>query len=393
MNKLMVISLDAISSNEMLKKLAKMPNFSKLLKQGTLVKDVESVFVSNTYVCHTSMITGVYPNKHQIIDNTLFEKIDNPHWRWYYEQIKAPNIVEKALEMGYTICNLFWPVMAKAPIQYNLPEIIARDHENQIITILKSGTPWFIFSSLIKHINKFKGINQPSLDNISTAVACDVLKKQKCDLLLLHLTDTDMQKHFHGINSQETIASLERMDQRIGELITASQNNYEIVIVSDHSQIDIHTSIDLNQQYPIKNAHWYQSEGMAALLTDQISPSQLDKLNNWAKENPAIKKVVTGQELINSGLNTESQFVIVANSGFCFIPSHKKHLACHGFSLDIAEDYKVFYFAKGKNIKANNIISGGSILDICPLLTELLELKKWDIQGKLQTDMFIKTKK
>ncbi|MFV0255486.1 MAG: alkaline phosphatase family protein [Erysipelotrichaceae bacterium] len=393
MKKLLVVSFDAVNSQEFSKEIATLPNMSKLLSQGTLVSDVDSVFISNTYVCHTSMITGVYPEKHGIIDNTAFEPNNtNPHWNWYYNQIKAPHIMEKALALGYSITNLFWPVMAKAPFKYNLPEIIARDHENQILTILKNGTPGFIIKYLLKNIKHFKGIDQPSLDNISTAVACDVLKKAKTDLVFLHLTDTDMKKHFHGTQSNEAKASLQRMDERLGKLLKACKEQYSIMIVSDHSQIDIHTNIDLNKEYPLDNAWWYQSEGLACLLhKEKLTKKDLKQLNNWANNNSAIKKIVSAQELKQSGLKQKSDFAIIANAGYCFIHSDKKHKACHGFSLDIKDDYKTFYFIKDTNVQENQILTGGSILDICAVLTKILEIEPWPIEGKLNNKIFKKS--
>ena len=65
-----VISFDAVSEED-LEFLSKQPNFSKLIKNGALIKNVESVYPSLTYPAHATIVTGKYPKNHGVINNTV----------------------------------------------------------------------------------------------------------------------------------------------------------------------------------------------------------------------------------------------------------------------------------------------------------------------------------
>ena len=91
-----VISFDAVSEED-LEFLSKQPNFSKLIKNGALIKNVESVYPSLTYPAHATIVTGKYPKNHGVINNTVLDfKNDNPDWYWYRKYIKGDTIFDLA---------------------------------------------------------------------------------------------------------------------------------------------------------------------------------------------------------------------------------------------------------------------------------------------------------
>ena len=65
MKKLIVISADALVAEDM-EYLETLPNFKKYLAGGVGVRKVHSVYPTITYPCHTTMITGVYPDTHKV---------------------------------------------------------------------------------------------------------------------------------------------------------------------------------------------------------------------------------------------------------------------------------------------------------------------------------------
>lgn len=67
-NKLVVLSLDALQSND-LEELLGMPNFSKLKNKISIVKNLEEIYPTLTYPIHTTMLTGGTPDKHGIFHN------------------------------------------------------------------------------------------------------------------------------------------------------------------------------------------------------------------------------------------------------------------------------------------------------------------------------------
>ena len=60
-NKLLIVSLDALNAKD-LSYLQNLKIFRQFMDEGSYVRSVDSVYPSLTYCCHTSIITGTYPN-------------------------------------------------------------------------------------------------------------------------------------------------------------------------------------------------------------------------------------------------------------------------------------------------------------------------------------------
>jgi len=413
-NKLLIISLDAVSNDD-IAILADCPTFRSLSEGGTLVYDVFPVFLSNTYPIHTSILTGCHPNKHGIKDNALPAPGDaRPGWNWYAKDIKVPTLYQKASELGHVTAGLFWPVTAGASIKYNIPEILPkRPWENQLVLSLTNGSPLFQLSSVLKHGKHLKGAFQPQLDDFSCAVLCDLIRDKKPDLMMIHFTDVDTHKHHFGVNSPEAVAALKRMDQRLGSLLTSLEssgmsNDCHVIVLSDHGMTDVTKSINPNKylekigllNYRLNGSvaswkAWFKCSGGSGFLylknpEDQETLVQVLKMMEGLIQDKesGIKGILNEEEFFLSGFNQESAFGIIPADGVEFVEHPQNaHHANHGYSLK-DKKYNTFYLLSGPRIKSGLKLQGGSLLDIAPLASDLLEIPLWDMDGKLRTDLF-----
>lgn len=71
-----------------------------------------------------------------------------------------------------------------------------------------------------------QGIQQPYLDDFTTACAVDTIKNKKPELFMLHLIDLDDSKHLKGTKGSHIDDVLSRMDRRIGAIINATKEAY-----------------------------------------------------------------------------------------------------------------------------------------------------------------------
>lgn len=249
--KYIIISIDALRSED-LKFLKTLPNFSKLINHGSVVKKVTSIYPSVTYPCHASIITGCYPDKHGIYNNYLFQPgKDNPDWFWFYKYIKRKTIIDIAIEKNMKVATLFWPVTGGIKLKYNLAEILPHGkYKSQTSVSLKYSSTIFMLKCYLKYGHNLKGISQPYLDNFTTECALDVLKKG-VDLSLIHLVDLDSMRHEFGTNSQESYDALKRHDVRLGQILSLlkEQNTLQdttLFILGDHSFKDVDYMININ---------------------------------------------------------------------------------------------------------------------------------------------------
>lgn len=67
-NKLIILSADAMVTED-LELFSTLPGYQKYLDGGCRINRVESIYPTVTYPCHTTMMTGNYPNRHGVTGN------------------------------------------------------------------------------------------------------------------------------------------------------------------------------------------------------------------------------------------------------------------------------------------------------------------------------------
>lgn len=415
-----VISFDAVSEED-LEFLSKQPNFSKLIKNGALIKNVESVYPSLTYPAHATIVTGKYPKNHGVINNTVLDfKNDNPDWYWYRKYIKGDTIFDLAEKSGMKTCSILWPVTARSKITYNMPEIFCtKRYDNQILKSALAGSKIYQVNMNKKFGYLRQGMEEPYLDNFATEVAKKTIRELKPNLILLHLIDSDSQKHKYGIENKEVIESLKRHDERLGEIIESLKlaGIYEdstIIALGDHSQINVNNVIKLNSilmKNDLINVNGNKIKSYKAIVKSCDGSSYIylknkndvetrkkvrDILNELKnKYSNVIEEVYNNEEIKNLGADINASFMIEAKRGYYFIDdflgeaievidesSKIKHKlrASHGY-LPSRDNYKTFFIAYGKTIKKGVVLEKGKLINHGPTIAKILDIDLRDCDG------------
>ncbi|WP_302739408.1 ectonucleotide pyrophosphatase/phosphodiesterase [uncultured Clostridium sp.] len=415
-----VISFDAVSEED-LEFLSKQPNFSKLIKNGALIKNVESVYPSLTYPAHATIVTGKYPKNHGVINNTVLDfKNDNPDWYWYRKYIKGDTIFDLAEKSGMKTCSILWPVTARSKITYNMPEIFCtKRYDNQILKSALAGSKIYQVNMNKKFGYLRQGMEEPYLDNFATEVAKKTIRELKPNLILLHLIDSDSQKHKYGIENKEVIESLKRHDERLGEIIESLKlaGIYEdstIIALGDHSQINVNNVIKLNSilmKNDLINVNSNKIKSYKAIAKSCDGSSYIylknkndvetrkkvrDILNELKnKYSNVIEEVYNNEEIKNLGADINASFMIEAKRGYYFIDdflgeaievidesSKIKHKlrASHGY-LPSRDNYKTFFIAYGKTIKKGVVLEKGKLINHGPTIAKILDIDLRDCDG------------
>lgn len=415
-----VISFDAVSEED-LEFLSKQPNFSKLIKNGALIKNVESVYPSLTYPAHATIVTGKYPKNHGVINNTVLDfKNDNPDWYWYRKYIKGDTIFDLAEKSGMKTCSILWPVTARSKITYNMPEIFCtKRYDNQILKSALAGSKIYQVNMNKRFGYLRQGMEEPYLDNFATEVAKKTIRELKPNLILLHLIDSDSQKHKYGIENKEVIESLKHHDERLGEIIESLKlaGIYEdstIIALGDHSQINVNNVIKLNSilmKNDLINVNGNKIKSYKAIAKSCDGSSYIylknkndvetrkkvrDILNELKnKYSNVIEEVYNNEEIKNLGADINASFMIEAKRGYYFIDdflgeaievidesSKIKHKlrASHGY-LPSRDNYKTFFIAYGKTIKKGVVLEKGKLINHGPTIAKILEIDLRDCDG------------
>ena len=222
----------------------KVPVMRRFLSQGTHAEGVVGVLPTVTYPSHTTMMTGVWPAEHGVIDNTIFDPLrQHPNtWYWDFADIKVPTLYTVADAAGIRTANVGWPVTVNAPIDYNIAEGMQSEHTDK-----PAGSPYHpadILDEIGAHPSK-----STDDDVTKTAEAVALLHKFHPGLLLVHLTDLDEEEHEHSPFSAQANAAMEILDGQIGQIEEAAlavNPKSRIVVVSDHGFLRVDHRVNLN---------------------------------------------------------------------------------------------------------------------------------------------------
>lgn len=240
--RVLVLSIDAMTGED-LAFAESLPNFGRLIRNCALATQVESVFPSLTYPCHVSMATGCSPAHTRVWNNEIFlpDTLKRP-WYFYDSQIARPTIFESARQAGISTGCVMWPCMGNGPIDVLVPEIWGKTPDEPFLEpFCSAGSEGFIREiwPLVSDIPQ--GFNQPMFDTFVIAMACEVIRRQRSELLYVHICQVDNAKHYYGLGSPEVQQALLRTDQLLGQLICALddvkvRDDTNIVLCSDHGQ-------------------------------------------------------------------------------------------------------------------------------------------------------------
>jgi len=151
MRRLLLISFDAVGDVFFDRMMAR-PNFRALAKRAAVRRGVDSVFVTNTYPVHTSVVTGVPPGVHGLTSNTEPFPVRHAKWRYESKEIQAKTIWQMAAARGRKVAAVLWPVTGGAKeIRWNIPELLVQPGENQIRMNLQYGSKLIQLREVLKH--------------------------------------------------------------------------------------------------------------------------------------------------------------------------------------------------------------------------------------------------
>lgn len=421
---LILISVDALNSKDY-PIIRRLSAFRTLIERGAFFPVVNSIYPSLTYPCHTSIITGRYPEEHGIFNNEIPcpEKGALQDWFWYEKDIQATTLFDAAYATGLKSAAVLYPVMAGSKtITYNFPEIFSNTGESQLSLFLKTGS-LSLLPMALRHASKARGKSQPYLDNFSFSLFKDILKKKKPHLSALHLTELDDARHHHGTFSEEAKKALISANNKIAEIIalTKKMGIFEetaFAVFGDHGFQDYDKVIsfqrllqeagllELNEKNQIVSWQVFSASACGSLQLYLKDPDNLvlqSKTELFLQslldhpEKP-IKAIFTREEVKQKyHLDGNFSYVLEANDGFAFeqdvyekgiIPISEipnSYCANHGF-LPSQPNLHTALMIMGPEIKPGVHPEAISLLDHAPTFAKILGLP-WDTRPAL--DIFI----
>jgi len=253
-NKLIVMSIDGLVWEDM-KEMTKHPIWKKYFSHACGVRQVTSIYPTITYPCHSTMCTGVWPDKHGVTGNLVFcPGKKNVPWKWFrkYNQW-TDDLFYAAKRKGKTTAAVFWPVTGNHPaIDYLIAEYWPQsDEDTAMEAFARSGSSEEVLKIIERNIDGVTIRKHPETDDFIVRCACQILKENKPDLLMLHPGQVDGYRHEYGVFNDKTYKGVEEALNHLEQFMKILEEEnltdvYNLVITSDHGLIDITKQVNVN---------------------------------------------------------------------------------------------------------------------------------------------------
>jgi predicted AlkP superfamily pyrophosphatase or phosphodiesterase len=221
---LILISLDGFRWDYLEKFKAQTPFLNRLASEGVHARRLISAFPSLTFPNHYTIVTGLWPEHHGIVNNRMYDPnlktnfyiINNPgptDGRWW----GGEPIWVTAIKQGRVADCMFWPG-SEAKIAGVRP------------------TEWKPFDA------------KASPDQcVDEGLAWLAQTNQRPSFVTLYFHEVDTESHHHGVESPQVAQAVAQVDKAIDRLMIGLHrlqldDNANVIIVSDHGMTDLSTN-------------------------------------------------------------------------------------------------------------------------------------------------------
>lgn len=253
-HKLIVMSVDGLVREDM-EEMMKQPVWKKYFSHSCGVREISSIYPTITYPCHTTMCTGVWPEKHHVTGNLLFRPGEKKvPWKWFREENKWPeDVFYAAKREGKTTASIFWPVTGNHPaIDYLIAEYWPQsEKDTPLDAFARSGSSKEVLKIIEQNIDGVTIRRHPETDDFMVRCACQIIKQFQPDLLMLHPGQVDGYRHEYGVFNDKTYQGVKEALVHLEQMMKTLEEEhltdiYNLVITSDHGLIDVTRKINVN---------------------------------------------------------------------------------------------------------------------------------------------------
>ena len=343
-------------------------NLLKFSNQGVSAKAMLPSFPSITFPNHWSLITGLYPSHHGLVDNFFYDysrkefyamsKKENAEDGSWYGGVPLWSLAEK---QGVVSASLQW-VGSASDAGKTRPTYYYHYHEK--------FTPE-------EKINKV--VNWLKLPE-------DV----RPHFISLYFPEVDAAGHHYGPESEETKNAVKLVDNAIGNLVEKVNQlglkNVNFIFVSDHGMIKVDKENPLSIPEILLDKDRFDIFNSQTLLRVVVkNPNEIKTVYHQLKASKTddYKVILTKRfpRKLHYGTkddkyNRIGQVLLVPNAPKIFLEKGKStSVGKHGYNPRITPEMKAVFYAWGDVFKNNLEISEFSNVNVYPLVAEILGLK------------------
>ncbi|MDV3103136.1 alkaline phosphatase family protein [Thermococcus waiotapuensis] len=359
--KLALISLDGNGVYN----LRHMPFLSELAESGAF-EVVDSIFPTLTDLVHASVMTGIWPKDHGVVENGYYDRLNDRKVNFYeyevafnpHKVIKAPTIVDILRGKG---------IKTGSVSGYTMPPFSGTD--------IRIFPPFFADNGLYREHGRDWKKDVWVLNS-----ALYIYEECKPDLLLVHFASIDGMSHDHGPLSEGALKAVETVDTAVGTLWERLKDEYAFIIFADHGQEDVHTWVNLKELLVDSGIGVKRVSSGGGVHVYLRNPGEAEDAFEILRKAPGVKEVFFRDELPHLDSPNSGELIVSAKPGYWFC----SHGMCKGIK-------GVSHWTKGMHGSNNDPvvkvplilwgfenanIENASLMDIAPTILDFFGVEK-----------------
>lgn len=352
-------------------------NIVKFSSEGVRAKWMIPSFPTKTFPNHYTIVTGLYPQNHGIVENNVWDhgtiftmskknEVQNPRW-WLGE----PVWVSAAMQ-NISTGAFFFPG-TEAEIKGFRPKY------------------WRTYEHELKYEERVDTILSWLDEPIET----------RPQLYTLYFDEPDSAGHNYGPISKQTGEAVKRVDQMIGRLITGLKqrgiyNDVNIIITSDHGMANVSNkeTIILDEKVDLdltERVIWggeivqiFPKSGNTQKLISDLS--KIKNIKCWEKGKiPSRLNYNSGPRVAPIVCSADIGYTI--NNRSYFEQTIKKRInwdgirGAHGYD-NKHKEMRAFFTARGPDFRSGHVVKPFKNVDVYELMCKILGIKPAINDGK-----------
>jgi len=343
------------------------PNLDALAKSGVHAKSMKPSYPTKTFPNHYTIVTGLYPDHHGIINNVFYDPTIKKIFNLSSDAKNDPQfyggnpIWNVAEEQGVKSASFYWP---------------GSDTGSKSPSIYKKYDDSVSYSTRIDGVVSWLKLPE----------------KVRPHLITLYFDEPDRTGHGFGPLSDENKIMVRKMDSLIGVLshqLDALSIGKEInlIVVSDHGMASISNTKKVAILDYLKPEWLGYQQVVNPIMSLEAKLGFKDSISQALKKVPHIKFWPSNKlpSRLHYGSNPRVlDFVIEAETGYSLANNLNQKMGggTHGYDTNNKDMHAIFY-AKGPSFKVNMRFKTFENVNIYPLIAQILGLQIGKVDGDL----------
>jgi len=363
-NTVVLISLDGFRWDYIEKHGA--PHLAAIAKSGVRANKMQPVYPTKTFPNHLSIITGLLPIKHGVVDNRFCDSKRNDCYSMgkgrddstWFSGIPLWNL---ATMQGLKSASYFWP---ESDARFN------------------GMTPDYYYSKHSDYQNRIEQIIQ----------WLKLPAPQRPQLVISYFSLVDSMGHKYGPDAEQTKQAVQQVDALMGQLqqrLAALEQDVNLVIVSDHgmSTVAPNQSIAISS-LPKDDKFMVKNTGPRVLIYADENTTAADisaykeRLNKAAKGRYIVLTDSQRAQYHYQNNGRTGDIILQTTAPKTFADTGKvNYLGTHGYAY--SDDMAATFIANGPAFKQGITLDKVNNLDIYPMVAKVLGI---EVLSKIDSD-------